>query len=300
MARARCSRYRPAVMPRPLSARLALAAALLLSLVVLALAIGYRNARADPIVRRAAVALPGWPAGAPPITIALLSDIHMESAAMDEPRLARAVGRVNALRPDLVVIAGDFVEGRGRDEAARAIPLLARPLARLRAPLGVAAVLGNHDHWTDPQPLAAMLRRIGVVLLSNDARAVGPLALGGLDDEATHHLRLAPTLRALARLRGAGVMIAHSPAIAPRLPARVRLLLAGHTHCGQVVLPIVGPPIQVTSAHYRCGVVHDPGRTIIVTAGLGTSNLPIRYGAPPDLWLIRVGPSVATVSPPRP
>lgn len=250
---------------------------------------GYAGARADPVIRRTAVNLPGWPAGRPPITIALMSDIHMESAAMDEGRLARIVAKVNALHPDLVVIAGDFVEGEGVAEAERAIPLLERPLARLRAPLGVVAVLGNHDHWTDPAPLAAMLRRIGVVVLVNGAQAIGPLAVGGLDDPATHRERIAPTRAALAMLDGAGVMVAHSPDIATRLPARTRLLLAGHTHCGQVVLPLIGAPVEVTDSHYRCGIVHDPGRVTIVTAGLGTSELPVRVGAPPDIWLVRVG-----------
>ncbi|GAA0656444.1 hypothetical protein FHT00_002427 [Sphingomonas insulae] len=264
----------------------------LLALILLigaAFLVGYRNARADPIVRRAAVALPGWPAGQPPVTIALLSDIHMESAAMDAARLDRIVDQVNALHPDLIVLAGDFIEGRGVDEAARAIPLLARPLARLRAPLGRVAVLGNHDHWTDPAPLAAMLRRIGIVVLANEGREIGPLAVGGLDDPATSRARPEKTLEALAALQGAGVMVAHSPAIAPQLSSRTRLLLAGHTHCGQVVLPLIGAPFEVTSPHDRCGIVHDPGRVTIVTAGLGTSNLPVRYGAPPDVWLVRVG-----------
>lgn len=266
-------------------------------------ALGYWNARADPVVRRVSIGLPDWPAGDAPIRIALLSDIHMESAAMDEGRLARIVAQVNALHPDLVVLAGDFVEGRGVGEAERAIPLLERPLSRLHAPLGTVAVLGNHDHWTDPAPLVAMLRRIGVLVLINGAGERGPLAMGGLDDPATHRDRIAPTRAALARLRGAGVMVAHSPAVAPKLPPRTTLLLAGHTHCGQVVLPIIGPPVEVTSPHYRCGIVRDPGRITIVTAGVGTSELPIRYGAPPDLWLVRVGPAGGRprgVSQPRP
>lgn len=252
--------------------------------------IGYAGARADPIMRRADIALPDWPAGKPPITIALMSDIHMESLAMDEGRLARIVGQVNAQHPDMVVLAGDFIEGRGEGEAERAIPLLARPLSRLKAPLGVVAVLGNHDHWTDPAPIAAMLRRIGVVVLSNQGESIGPLALGGLDDPATHHDRIAPTEAALAMLRGAGVMIAHSPDVAVKLSRRTTLLLAGHTHCGQVVLPLIGAPVEVTNPHYRCGIVRDPHRLTVVTAGLGTSNLPIRFGAPPDVWLVRVGP----------
>lgn len=252
--------------------------------------VGWRNARADPVVRRADIALPDWPAGAPPITLALMSDIHMESAAMDERRLARIVGQVNALHPDLVALAGDFIEGRGVGEAARAIPLLERPLSRLKAPLGTVAVLGNHDHWTDPAPLAAMLRRIGAMVLINQGRDVGPLAVGGLDDPATNHDRIAPTQAALATLRGAGVMVAHSPDVAVKLSRRTTLLLAGHTHCGQVVLPLIGAPVEVTNPRYRCGIVRDPHRLTIVTAGLGTSNLPIRFGAPPDVWLVRVGP----------
>lgn len=287
-----------------LSPRTARARRLAMSMLLLAvvgslavLLIGYHNARADPLVRRVGVALPGWPTGAAPVTIALISDIHMESATMDETRLNRIVDQVNALHPDLVAIAGDFVEGSGIDEATRAIPLLERPLSRLRAPLGVVAVLGNHDHWTDPTPLARMLRRIGVIVLVNDARAAGPLAVAGLDDPATFHARIAPTMRALSRLSGAGVAIAHSPMIAKHLSTRTRLLLAGHTHCGQIVLPLIGPPIEVTRPHYRCGVVRDPGRVTIVTAGLGTSDLPMRFGAPPDLWLVRVGPTVAATRP---
>ncbi len=273
-------------MKRPL-----LSAALIVAFIAGAVfLIGYRNARADPVVRRVTMALPDWPAGKPPITIALMSDIHMESMAMDEGRLARIVGQVNALHPDLVVLAGDFIEGRGVGEADRAIPLLARPLSQLKAPLGVVAVLGNHDHWTDPAPIAAMLRRIGVVVLVNQGEGLGPLALGGLDDPATHHDRIAPTQAALATLAGAGVMVAHSPDVAVKLSRRTTLLLAGHTHCGQVVLPLIGAPVEVTNPRYRCGIVRDPHRLTVVTAGLGTSNLPIRFGAPPDLWLVRVGP----------
>lgn len=278
-------------MRRPFLAALIPAALIVIVAGVALFALGWHNARADPVVRRTAVALPGWTAGEPPITVALLSDIHMESAAMDEPRLARIVAQVNALRPDLIVIAGDFVEGRGDHEAERALPLLSCALARLRAPLGTVAVLGNHDYWTDAEPLARMLATIGIVVLRNGATPVGPLALAGLDDQPTHHARLGRTLAALRKLRGAGVMLAHSPDVAPKLPATVTLLLAGHTHCGQVVLPLVGAPIEVAPSRYRCGIVREGARTTVVTAGLGTSNLPVRLGAPPDLWLVRLGPT---------
>lgn len=272
------------------TARRYLAVALVLVvLAALLLWAGYRSARADPIVRRAAFALPDWPAGEPPITVALLSDIHMESAAMDEARLARIVAQVNALRPDLVVIAGDFIEGFDATEAAHAGPIIARQLRGFAAPLGTVGVLGNHDYWTHAPTVVRSLARAGVLLLDNDAARIGPLAIGGLDDWSTGHARIDLVESALARLTSAGVLIAHSPVIGNAGP-RIRLVLAGHTHCGQVVLPLIGAPVEVTASRYRCGIIRDPGRITIVTAGLGTSNLPLRFGAPPDLWLIRLGP----------
>ena len=80
--------------------------------------------------------------------------------------------------------------------------------------------------------------------------------------------------------------MAHSPDV----PGGWRgLVVAGHTHCGQIVLPLLGPPIAVAAPRYRCGIVREAGRTTIVTAGTGTSVLPFRLGAPPDWWLLTVG-----------
>ena len=272
-------------------------AALLAITIAVFSAVGYHNARATPIVRRVTIGLPRWPTGAAPIRVALISDIHMESAAMDAGRLQRIVAQVNRLHPDLIVLGGDFIEARGEAEAVKAVPLLEPALRALKAPLGVVAVLGNHDHWTDPVMVQAMLRRDGITILDNDAIVAGPLALGGVDDPSTEHARLKPTLKAMRRLPGARVLIAHSPDIAPHLGHDGALLLAGHTHCGQVVLPIIGPPIDVADPRYRCGLVRDPGRIVIVTAGVGTSNLPIRFGAPPDLWLITLGPLTKQAEP---
>jgi len=249
-------------------------------------AIGYREARQLPIVRRATIALPDWPAGAPPVRVALVADIHMASAVMDETRLTRIVDEVDALHPDLVVLAGDFIDGRGKKEAARALPILRRRLAALRPPLGSVAVLGNHDRWTDPQAVKKTLDGAGVTVLINQAVERGPLAIGGIDDSSTGHPDEKRTAEQMRRLPGARVMIAHSPDAAHELPADIHLLLAGHTHCGQVVLPLIGAPIDVADPRYRCGMVRDPGRVTIVTAGVGTSDLPLRIGAPPDLWFL--------------
>ena len=255
--------------------------------------VGLRNARADPVVRRATIALPDWPEGAPPVQVALLSDIHFGGLVMDRGRLDRIVAQVTALRPDLIVIAGDFINGHDPATARASRRALGASLARLGAPLGVVAVAGNHDHWTDMGAVRGALSAGGVTLLSNAATARGPLAIGGVDDEHTHHANLTATTAAMRRLPGARVLLSHTPDIVAGLPADVTLALVGHTHCGQVVLPVIGPPVMPTRSgkRYICGMVRDGARRTVVTAGLGTSGLPVRLGAPPDLWLLTLGPS---------
>jgi predicted MPP superfamily phosphohydrolase len=267
-------------------------------------AFAFLEARADPVVRRTAVALPDWPAGALPITVALLADIHIGSLAMDQRRLTRIVGQVNALRPDLVVIAGDLVDGHDPRRTAVDAPSLTVPLSRLQAPLGVVAVLGNHDHYTLPTLVAAAMRRAGVTVLANQAVARGPLALVGVDDAFTGHANAGAALAQAAGISGARLVISHSPDVLSMLPAgSAPLVLTGHTHCGQgVVFGVTLSPYllhskRIFDPRYRCGIIQDPGREVIVTAGLGTSNLPLRIGAPPDLWLVRLGPAVSRSHP---
>lgn len=249
------------------------------------------EARRDPVVREASISLPGWPAGTAPMRVVLISDVHIGTAAMGPERLSRIVAQINALRPDLVVIAGDFIFGHAPDSAERIGAPMVAPLAGLRARLGVVAALGNHDHWTGGAATRALLDRAGVTVVDNGAIQRGPLALGVAGDDFSHHTDLPATLAAMAKLPGARIMLTHSPDIAPRLPADVPLLLAGHTHCGQVVLPFYGPISEVSrfGTRYRCGIRREPGRTVVTTAGLGTSGGPFRLGAPPDLWLLTLG-----------
>ena len=253
------------------------------------LVMGYRSAIADPVVRRATVSLPDWPAGAEPVTIASVSDVHVGNAVMDSARFERVARGVTALRPDLIVLAGDFIAGHEAADADAA-PELSTGLKRLRAPLGVIAVLGNHDHWTSPARVRAVLEQAGVTVLVNGAVRRGPLAIGGVDDMVTRHADLPATRAAMLRAGGARVLVSHSPDASPR--AKAGLVLAGHTHCGQVVLPLFGSPVNVSryGKRYLCGLVREGARTTIVSAGVGTSVLPLRWGAPPDLWLVRVGP----------
>lgn len=256
------------------------------------LAWGYREATSAPVVRQARVALAGWPAGAAPVRALLVSDIHVSGPDTTPTRVSAIVAQINALKPDLVLLAGDFISngklGTHRYSLAEAIA----PLAGLRAPLGRIAVLGNHDHWRSAAKARAALAAAGIRVLDNDAVRLGPLAIGGLDDEPTGHARLAMTLARMRRLGGARLLLSHSPDSFPDLPDDVGLMLAGHTHCGQIVLPLVGA-LATESRYgdrYACGIVRERGRTLIVGAGVGTSIVPLRIGAVPDMWLIALGP----------
>src|SRR3954465_741297 len=102
----------------------------------------YWTAIADPVVREAEVALPGWPAGAPPVRALLMSDLHVAGPDMPPERLARIVAQANALRPDIVLIAGDFVSDKGASTRAYSFEEAVAPLAGLRSRLGTVAVLG--------------------------------------------------------------------------------------------------------------------------------------------------------------
>jgi uncharacterized protein len=278
----------------------------LILVALLCIAYMYSAAVRDPVIRRASIAMPDWPADTPTIKVMLVSDVHVAGPDMPPERLARIVAQINAAKPDLVLFAGDFVsDKRLSTHRYPALQALA-PLAQLKAPLGVVAVLGNHDHWRDVGEITVALDSAKVALLNNNAMRRGQLIIGGVDDDFTGHSQTAETVAAMARLTedmtdprpAAKIILSHSPDIMPELPRAgqpgyVSLLLAGHTHCGQIALPFVGPVSSVSryGQRYNCGVIREDGKTLIVGAGLGTSILPLRLGAVPDMWLLNLGPN---------
>jgi predicted MPP superfamily phosphohydrolase len=218
----------------------------------------------------------------------LISDIHVAGPDMSPQRLSRTVRQVNAQKPDAVLIAGDVVSDKQLASKRYSLAEAIAPLRDLKSRFGTFAVLGNHDHWRNAAATHSALRRFGIKVLDNSAARAGPLVIGGLDDAFTKHDDLGATLHAMADLGGEPILLSHSPDPFPRVPAGVKLMLAGHTHCGQIRLPLVGA-ISYMSDYgdkYACGVVIETGKTLIVGAGLGTSILPLRLGAVPDMWVI--------------
>jgi predicted MPP superfamily phosphohydrolase len=235
-----------------------------------------------------------------PLRVGIVSDVHV-GAHMSPTRVARIAARMNALEPDIVLLAGDFVSGHEHGRPAREIQEIAdglHALGRLEAPLGAYAVLGNHDWWFDGDDVESWLKEAGLVVLENEALSVArgdeELWLVGLADEESE--RAGPDWRAgLARVPpGADVIaVAHRPDVFMDVPEGVALTVAGHSHCGQINLAPLIPlfPISEGSALWPCGLYEKGGRRLYVTGGLGVSMLPARFRAPPEIVLLTLAPA---------
>jgi predicted MPP superfamily phosphohydrolase len=274
---------------RRLVRKVMLAAALLAVAAIAGIGWMYHVATSSPAIRRTVVGTPGLNS---PLRLLLISDVHVAGPDMPPKRLETIVAQLNRLAPDLTLIAGDFVSDKRT--ATRTYPAgdAIAPLAKLKARIGVFAVLGNHDHWRSADDLRKALQLAGIRVLENEHATAGPLTIGGVDDAFTGHDDLSRVLNAMATRQGPRIVLSHSPDIFPDVPRGVILTLAGHTHCGQIRLPFVGA-VSTMSAYgsrYACGRVDEAGRTLIVSAGLGTSVLPLRLRARPDVWLIELRP----------
>jgi uncharacterized protein len=242
------------------------------------------------VVRHLRMELPGWNSD---LRIAVLSDLHIGSPHVGLDKLRTIVEKTNAEQPQLVVLLGDFVTGgpNGTRWGGFVEPEpIAQELKKLHAPLGVYAVLGNHDWWHDGEQVGKALTDRGIPVLENRAVHVGPIWLGGIADFWTRRPDIAGTLRQITS-DDPVVLITHNPDIFPEVPARVSLTLAAHTHGGQVKLPIIGTLITTSKLGYNAGEYVDHGRHLFVTTGIGTSIVPVRFGVPPEIVILTLGSS---------
>ncbi len=269
-------------------------------LLLVIIAVGYYGATRDPVVVRYAVALRDWPAGAPPLRIVQLSDIHFGWPDMPARRIASIVAQANALDPDLIVLTGDYHGGKLWDRRVGNMDDAVRPLRALRARYGVIAVRGNHDgpYWT-PRVFA----RTGIQLLQNRWVMAGPVVVAGVDD-LTAPIQSAIMVRMAVAGAPPGVpliLLGHEPDFSASSPPRVDLVLAGHTHGAQIMLPLLGfrSMGDYLDAHRR-GWYRENGHQLIVSSGLGTSIVPLRIGVPPEIVETTVGPVTPSAGSPAP
>ncbi|MDA8165693.1 MAG: metallophosphoesterase [Desulfobacteraceae bacterium] len=260
-----------------------------------ATAFAYGCAEAEELeVVAADVPVRGLPAGLDGFTIGALSDFHA-GAYLRPAQVERAVQAVNAYRPDLVTLLGDYVDGKTEShdlEDLEASRFLFAALKELRATYGVFAVLGNHDHWANGLWVRRELEKAGARVLANEHVMLdNGLALAGVDD---HWVGNARVQRALAGIpsRTPVVLLSHNPDINGKIPAgsSVKAVLSGHTHGGQVRMPFTDKAFWVPcSRKYRnqSGLIRETSsRWTFISKGIGTYFAPVRWNCPPDVGIL--------------
>jgi predicted MPP superfamily phosphohydrolase len=241
-------------------------------------------------------AVPRWQ-GPPGLKVAVASDWHFSKrpfmGVMTLSRARAIVGEINAARPDVILLPGDFIGDSDYlpDRAATPEEEIAAVLGELRAPLGVFAVLGNHDWWHDGPKFAAALRARGIQVLENEAVPIDAgLWVAGIGDHFTDHSK---PREALAKVpaRAQALVFMHDPASLLELPPVEGLVVAGHTHGGQVRIPFYGALYVPGAAprEWSYGWVDHGAHRMYVTSGLGVSILPLRFNIRPEWVLFRIG-----------
>jgi uncharacterized protein len=231
------------------------------------------------------------------IRIAQMSDFHYDEHFSVVP-IRKAIDIVNGLDADLVVLTGDFVTVPlfkkylgGSKRAARFIEPCANLLAQVRARRGVLAILGNHDAGSDPHRITEALQAKGITVLRNRSIPFEEdghrLWLAGLDDVLERQSDLELTLRPVPKTEPV-VLLAHEPDVANAVSHYpVDLQLSGHSHGGQVRLPLVGAPyLPPLGRKYPRGLHRIRGLTLYTNIGIGTIRLPVRFYCPPEVTLI--------------
>jgi uncharacterized protein len=259
-------------------------------------------------VQHYAPVLPRWPRNLT-LTATIIADVHVGEPYMSLRRVEKIVTAANALGSDLILLLGDYAAGHRFVTRPVSVRECAGAFQGLKAPLGVYSILGNHDWWDDrtaqknrrgPVIARRELEAVGIPVLENDAIRLSkdgrPFWLLGLGDQLA---LLGQPITGVDDLDGTlakltddapTILLAHEPDIFPQVPDRIALTLSGHTHGGQVRILGYSPIVPSRYGNrYAYGHVVENGRHLIVSGGLGTSIMPVRFGVPPEIVRLTLG-----------
>jgi uncharacterized protein len=234
-----------------------------------------------------------WPAALDGVRIAALADVHEGAPFVTRDRVRTLVSQVNAREPDLVVLLGDYVIHGVVGGTFHAPEEVSSNLSGLRGRHGVFAVQGNHDVWLDSRRVRRAFEAEGITFLEDESRIVTirgvKVRIVGLREFNKQGVDLQAAF-AGGPADATTLVLTHSPDIFPMLPDDATLTLAGHTHGGQVRLPLLGTPVVPSAfgSRYVNGFVEEGVRDLFVSPGIGTSILPIRLGVPPEVSLLEI------------
>jgi predicted MPP superfamily phosphohydrolase len=242
-------------------------------------------------LRRIDVPLDRWPSALDGLRVGVIADLHTGAPHVDEHKVERIVARMNAERPDVVALLGDYADPTVALGERVEPEQVAERLAELRAPLGVFAVLGNHDWRHHGERMPRALRAAGIEVLENDAASVergGQVVwVAGLADPNERHADVHATL-AMVPPGAPLIALTHDPDLFPRLRERASVTLAGHTHGGQTSAPLLRDWLAPTRRGYVSGEIRERGGFMYVSSGVGTAHAPLRLGAPPEIAVLRL------------
>lgn len=245
-----------------------------------------------------------WPAEFEGFRAVLISDLHGGAHGGSVADLKRIVETANAQNADAIFLLGDFVSTYPDRRSIKMPPSeVANAIAPLRARHGVFAVLGNHDGWHGAANVASELSRVGIRVLDGEITSIESggqsIRLLGLKDHMTVEdwaTFSGDTKQLIDAAGGTGPIVAleHSPDVLPMITGDLavsrdlKIIVAGHTHGGQVWLPLVGSPVVPSSygQAYAAGHVRQNGVDMFVTTGTGTSILPFRFLVPPEIAVV--------------
>ena len=247
------------------------------------------------VVHQETIQIDNWPTELSGLRIAVISDIHTGGPFINDQKLKDIVDRTNALNPDLIVLLGDYMSGNSWHSHRVEPEVTAAALKDLRATLGVYAVLGNHDWWYNGEKVRHAFEQVGIPVLDNEVAEIKwhdkSFWLAGLADLWTRPQHISETV-AKARPGSTIIALTHNPDTFPQVPQIVPILIAGHTHGGQVNIPLIGTPIVPSSfgPKYTSGHIFENGHHMFVTTGIGTSILPVRFRVPPEIVILTIKP----------
>lgn len=220
------------------------------------------------------------------IKIVYAADFHV--GKKHTARLAKVVDLINAQKADIVLLGGDFVKGH-KEKSTLPIELIAYELSHIKSDYPVYTVLGNHDMWVGGDKIQKVLEKNGIKVLRNSNDFVNvkdkKIYIAGIEDLTTGFPN---QNKAFENTEKPVILLSHQPDIFPKAWEDANIILAGHTHGGQVVFPIIGA-LLVPSAYgqkFRSGYIEENNKKMIVTKGLGTSILPIRFNCKPEINVI--------------